>query len=188
MPMGRTIQILNDMVRDGVIDTYAIGGAVAAINYIEPVATEDLDILVSFADQRSSLLVTLGPITSYLAGLGYTEWKDEGLLIEGWPVQFLPISDALDNNALENAITFELEFGEMGTVPARILSPEFIVATAVRVGRPKDFVRINSFLEEDQVDIDLLEEVLDRHDLREKWASFCQKTGRDDPLGISSKP
>ena len=36
------------MEADGVIGRYAIAGAVAAYNYIEPTLTEDLDILVSF--------------------------------------------------------------------------------------------------------------------------------------------
>jgi hypothetical protein len=130
--------------------------------------------------------VTLGPIVSYLAQRGYSEWRKDGLLVEGWPVQFLPVSDALDRDALQNAITFDLEFGALGVVPARILSPEFIVATAVRVGRSKDLLRINAFLEEDQVDLARLSDVLHRHGLLPKWSEFCRKSGREDPYEIFS--
>ena len=35
------------MVKDGVIEQYAIGRAVAAIFYIEPINTNDLDIFFS---------------------------------------------------------------------------------------------------------------------------------------------
>jgi hypothetical protein len=65
---------------------------VAALNYIEPTVTEDLDILVSFDRERKSGLVTLGPIVGYLAEAGYQEWRNEGVLVGGWPVQFLPVA------------------------------------------------------------------------------------------------
>jgi hypothetical protein len=34
--MEKTLRVLNRMVKDGVIEQYAIGGAVAAIFYVEP--------------------------------------------------------------------------------------------------------------------------------------------------------
>jgi hypothetical protein len=40
--MKDTFQIINDMQRDGVIDKYAIGGAVGATFYLEPAATLDV--------------------------------------------------------------------------------------------------------------------------------------------------
>ena len=46
--MKQTLDVLNRMEVEGVIDGYAIRGAVGAYNYIEPMVTEGLDILVSF--------------------------------------------------------------------------------------------------------------------------------------------
>ena len=46
--MKQTIEVLNQMVVDEIIASYAIGGAIAAFRYIEPASTDHLDILVSF--------------------------------------------------------------------------------------------------------------------------------------------
>jgi hypothetical protein len=184
MSMGETLQVLNGMVRDGVISNYAIGGAVAALNYIEPTVTEDLDILISFEDQAASLLVTLGPIVDYLAAAGYSQWEKEGLIVEGWPVQFLPAADALDQEALEQAEELEDEFGSGKVVPTRILTPEHIVATALRTGRTKDFLRIDAFLTQGVVNLASLKSVLMRHGLAGKWNAFCLKSGRSDPFAV----
>jgi len=55
MSIGKTLQALNQMVADGIVEQYAIAGAVAALNYIEPSVTEDLDILISFEIQPAPL-------------------------------------------------------------------------------------------------------------------------------------
>ena len=39
--MEKTLAIINQMERDGVIDRYAIGGAIAATLYVEPIQTYD---------------------------------------------------------------------------------------------------------------------------------------------------
>ncbi len=44
--MKATFSILNQMQVDGVIGSFAIGGAVGATFYLEPVATLDLDVFV----------------------------------------------------------------------------------------------------------------------------------------------
>lgn len=183
--MMQTLEVLNAMVADGVIGTYAIGGAVAAYNYIEATATDDLDILVSFDGSEFSTqsgLVTLGPIVGYLAGKGYADWREEGIVIEGWPVQFLPVADDLDAEALDRAERIELEIDpSRGAVSTRVLTPEYVVATALRVGRPKDRVRITQFLEEDAVDLDALCGVLARHGLSQKWNELCTAAGIENP-------
>ena len=48
MSMAGTIQVLNRMVGDRIIQRYAIGGAVAALNYVEARFTRDIDIPVSY--------------------------------------------------------------------------------------------------------------------------------------------
>jgi len=77
------------MIRDDVIETYAIGGAVAAVFYIEPINTNDLDIFFHVKDSGAELDI-LAPLYAYLSDLGYKP-EGEAINIEGWPVQFLPI-------------------------------------------------------------------------------------------------
>lgn len=144
MTLRATIEVITKLADQGVIQRYAIAGAVAALNYIEPTLTEDLDILVSTAhfESHSSGLLLLTPIEAALGKMGYTERTAVELMIEGWPVQFLPVSSALDEEALEQAI--ELDIDDTGTSPvkARCLRAEYLVATAAKVGRLKDLARI----------------------------------------------
>jgi hypothetical protein len=48
MGMKQTLEVINRMEADGIVGRYAISGAVAAYNYVEPAVTADLDILISF--------------------------------------------------------------------------------------------------------------------------------------------
>jgi hypothetical protein len=118
---------------------------VAAYNYVEPSVTEE-DILISIdpSQQRpSSGLVTLAPILSYLKDKGYSDFRKEGILIEGWAVQFIPVANSLDAEALANAAEVDLEVNPReGSVSTRVLLPEHIVAIALRVGRARDRSRI----------------------------------------------
>ncbi len=186
MGLGRTLKVLNGMVADDVIRRYAVAGAIAATRYLEPMSTDDVDILVSF--NSDSPLVTLKPIVEYLAAKGYTEWRKEGLLVEGWPVQFLPVADSLDQEALDQAEKVDEDFREEGVVPVWFMRPEHLVATAVRTKRHKDYLRVNAFLEEGAVDLDKLRDVVTRHRLEADWALFCQKSGRRDPLDKKCDP
>ena len=43
--MKSTFSVLNEMVRDGAIEGYAIAGAVGAMFYVEPFSTQDIDVL-----------------------------------------------------------------------------------------------------------------------------------------------
>lgn len=171
--------------------SYAIGGAIAAYNYVEASATEDLDILVSFdkEEHRSvSGLVTLGPIVTYLFERGYTEFRAEGILVEGWPVQFLPVADELDAESLRDAAEIELVVNSQeGAVRTRILQPEHIIATALRTGRGKDRLRIMQFFDENAFEPEKLCDVLQRHELSDRWDAFCRATDVDNPCAPTSR-
>src|SRR5215831_4390072 len=130
--MKETLEVISAMEATGVVGRYAISGAVAAFNYIEAAVTEDLDILISFNEaltQGSSGLLSLSPIYSYLKSKGYVVHRKEGIVIGGWPVQFLPVIDALDAEALAQAQEIEVKFGEIeGTAKTRVLRPEHLLA------------------------------------------------------------
>jgi hypothetical protein len=179
----RAFQVINGMVGAGIIRNYAVAGAVATLNYIEPTVTEDLDVLISVEDlaSKGSGIVTLGPLISHLAGLGYTEFKKEGIVIEGWPVQFLPVANSLDAESLDQAVEAEIQ-AETGTAPlkVRILTAEHLVATALKVGRAKDRERILRFVDEKALNWNRLKGVLERHHLLEDWRKFRAQTGLPD--------
>jgi len=181
--LTNAFEVINRMVADGIIRKYAITGAVAALNYTEPTVTEDLDILISFDDLESGStgIATLEPLISYLGRLGYTKFEKEGIVIEGWPVQFLPVANDLDAEGLDRAVDVEIE-GASGSTPIKvtILTAEHLVAIALRVGRPKDRERVLRFIEEKAVDFEVLRDVLKRHDLLETWAKLRTQLGLPD--------
>ncbi len=45
--LSKALAVINRMKADGVIDKYAIGGAIGAMFYTEPSATYDLDVFIS---------------------------------------------------------------------------------------------------------------------------------------------
>ena len=62
--MERTVKVLNQMKSERVILNYALGGAVAALFYMEPIETHDLDVFISLPQGRlspSSALSTYRP-------------------------------------------------------------------------------------------------------------------------------
>jgi hypothetical protein len=185
MGMKQTLDVINAMEADGVIGRYAISGAIAAYNYIEASVTDDLDVLVSFDKGSTTGLITLAPIYSHLKSRGFGEHRKEGIVVAGWPVQFLPVANPLDEEALARADEVEIKLPRSeGSVKTRVLRPEHLVATALRVGRPKDLIRITQFVDEKAVDFMALHEVLSRHGLMERWGSFCVRIGIADPCRV----
>src|ERR1700675_241372 len=147
MSLRTTIEVVTKLAEQGTIKQYAIAGAVAAINYIQPTLTEDLDILVSIGDfeERKSGLILLTPIESALAEMGYTKRSNVGIWIGDWPVQFLPVASRLDEEALAEAREVEIPFAGARPINARILRAEYLVAIALKVGRLKDLARVEAF-------------------------------------------
>jgi hypothetical protein len=184
MSMRKTIEVITKLAERGVFNSYAIAGAVAALNYIEPTLTEDLDILISVADfeRHQSGLILLTPIEKALHEMGYADRSDVGFLIEGWPVQFLPVASPLDEEALDQAIDLEIETAGEPPLCARCLRAEHLVAIAIKLGRLKDLARVQAFLEQKAVDLAALKDVLVRHHLLDNWLSFCAKAGIENPL------
>jgi hypothetical protein len=176
--MKATLEVINRMQADGVIGNYAIGGAVGAIFYLEPLATLDIDIFVSLKKPQGSPLVTLTPIYDYFTSRGY-KTEREYLVIEGWLVQFLPPSDALDEEALRQAVETEVE-----GIRTWVITAEHLVAIALRTARAKDFARVLQFVEAGVLDANKLDSILKRHGLLEKWEQFGVKFLRGpDPSG-----
>ncbi|PYI82530.1 MAG: hypothetical protein DMF09_14195 [Verrucomicrobia bacterium] len=158
MAIKEAIQIINRMEADGVIERYAIGGAVGATFYLEPVAT-----------QPGSRLVSLEPIFTYLRDRGCT-MEGEHIVIAGWPVQFLPAN----SNLLQEALVAAVEKSVEGT-SARVFTAEHIAAIALQTGRAKDKARVLQFIEANAVDLGRVREILTRHGLNGNWQQFEQQ-------------
>lgn len=106
--LKRTLEVINRMVEDGVLDRYAIGGAVGATFYLEPSATLDVDIFVLFPPASRSPLISLAPLYAYLQERRYrTDHKH--VIVEDWPVQFLPAADDLQEEAVREAVNTEVD-------------------------------------------------------------------------------
>jgi len=172
------------MEASGTIGRYAIAGAVAAYNYIEPTPTEDLDILISVETNTPSGLVMLEPIFSHLRQRGFVTHQKEGILIGDWTVQFLPVASDLDREALTEARDVELDGDGETAVSTRVLKAEHIVAICLRLSRPKDLIRVAQFLTESAVNVTALCAVLSRHDLQEALRLFCRRSGLANPCGF----
>ena len=163
--MKRTLQVLNELERSGVLGRCAIGGAMGATFYVEPLLTFDLDVFV-ILPQNAGGILSLAPLYDALRAKGYHE-DGECVLIEGVPVQFLPAHNALLEEALAEAR--ETPYEEATT---RVLRPEHLVAICLQTGRDKDRERVRIFREQAELNLDYLGGVLSRHGLEAKWKQW----------------
>ena len=159
--MKRTVQVLNELERDGVVECYAIGGAMAATFYVEPLLTFDLDVFVILPQDAGNLL-SLAPLYGELRSRGYLE-EGECVLIEGVPVQFVPAYNALLEEALREARETLYE-----EVSARVVRAEHLIAICLP-GRDKDRERMRILREQAELDMSYLAGVLPRHGLEGEW-------------------
>jgi hypothetical protein len=164
--MKDTFAVLNQMVKDAALENYAVVGAVGAIFYVEPFSTQDIDVLVVIPEPEGKVIAEL-PSWKYLNARGYKEIRGEGIVVETWPVQFLPVSSPLEREAYLNAQDQDLD-----GVPVRVVQAEHLVAMMLSVGRLKDFARIQMFLSQDAINSEVLEDILQRHRLSGKWNEF----------------
>ena len=163
--MEKTLKVLNELERGGLVSRYAIGGAIAVLFHAEPVLTYDMDIYC-FLPEPTGRLVTLSPIYEFLKQRGYREDK-EHVLIEGVPVQFIPAYNDLVTEAVTDA--GETKFKRTRT---RVVRVEHLLAIMLQTNRPKDRTRITHLLEEAKIDAQWLDEILKRHGLGAKWREF----------------
>lgn len=166
MNIKETIATINRMQADGVIDRYAIGGAVGATFYLEPVATLDVVVFIAFRPEAGRLLISPQPIFDYLKTRGGV-MQGEYIVLAGWPVQFLPPGTPLVEEALRESVEREVE----GT-PARVFTAEHLAAIALETGRAKDKARLLQFVEAGALDSARFQSMLTRHGLVDRWGQF----------------
>lgn len=143
---------LNALVRQKVIEDYAIGGGYAVMYHGIPYSTFDLDILVvlgSEADFRNL----------------YSHYRKKGnrienvyIYIEDMPVQFLPnYISPLFNNAIKEAKKIKVS-----GVTSKVVKVEYLIALLLTAFRPKDKIHIMELSK--NANINILNEILKRFD------------------------
>lgn len=163
--MEHTLKIINQMQRESLFATYAIGGGIAALFYIEPITTFDLDIFV-IRPESSGLIVFLSPIYAWLEEKGYHP-DNEQVIIEGVPVQFIPTYNDLVSDAVSNAV--EQRYGNTVT---RVLSAEYLIAIMLQTYRAKDKDRLVKFMDEADISMTVLNSILEKHHLTDTFERF----------------
>lgn len=166
--MKKTLEKINELCDLGIINKYAIGGGIGHFYYIEAGTTYDLDIMIILKGQTTPL-ISLKPIYDWAQLNGY-ELIDEHIVIEGIPVQFLPVYNKLINEAVEQAKQVEL-FG----VKTYMMKPEYLMAIMLYTFRAKDKERLIKFFAECTFSIELFEELTKKFELDTKYKEFKEK-------------
>lgn len=162
--LAPALRLLNDLVAGGLLRTYAIGGGVGVLYYIEPVLTYDFDVICLFPGD--SLIINPEPLFSELKKRGFTFAEEDRIAVNGVLVQFIPAEPGLMEEALEKSVEVEIE-----QVPTRILKLEYLMANMLRIFRAKDRAKLSLIVESHQkiYNADLLHDILKRYNLLEKW-------------------
>ena len=166
--MEKTLIVLNELEKNGLIERYAIGGGIAALYYAEPVLTYDLDIFCILPTEGEEV-ITLSSIYEYLQNKNYKA-DGEHIVIEGVPVQFIPTYNRLVEEALLEATKTNYK-----QIETRIVRVEHLLAIMLQTYRPKDRERMLLILDETQIDALYPDDILERHGLLKKWREFRRR-------------
>jgi hypothetical protein len=166
--VGKALREINDLKNSGFIGSYVIGGGMAVLYYTEPFYTYDLDVIF-FPSKEEDKLLILSTMYDYLKEKGFKPYK-EHIVMYGVHVQFLPVSDALDEEAIRTAKDKILD----GT-KTKLMKPEYLIAIALKLLRDKDEMKIRMLLKQTKVNKNLLLSILNKHGLKRKFR-YYEKT------------
>ena len=159
--------LLNEMVEQGIIEDYAVFGAVAQTRYTEAVVTLYADILVDVAEPDK--LDVLSPIYAVCRERGYLP-EGEAIRVGDWPVQFIPAFSKLTREAILDA-----EIGDLDGIPLRVIRADYLALIALSVGRAKDFARVLALREAGAVTDKDISDLAMRHNLTSEWNLFKER-------------
>ena len=157
IPLADVLRAANGLVAAKLVEAWALGGALAAIYYVEPFTTYDADIF--FIPTDKGLTAGIPAIYAHLLAHGW-QVEREHLVLRGFPVQFLA-AEGLTEEAVREARAIDYE-----GVPAKIFRAEHVIAIAASVGRQKDKARIEQMLQQADLEKTRLEDILKRHKLK----------------------
>jgi hypothetical protein len=156
LPLAEVFRAANGLGQAGLIKAWALGGALAAIYFVEPFVTYDADIFFIPVDE--GLDAGIPAIYTQLQAQGWGVER-EHLMVKGFPVQFLA-ARGLTEEAVCEALPIEFE-----GIAASVFRVEYIIAIAAAVGRHKDLARIQQLLSQADVDKSRLDKILQHHKL-----------------------
>lgn len=159
--LGAVFAELNALKTLGVVLDYAIGGATAALFYVEPTRTYDLDVFVLLAPGDTASLAPLGGIYGWARARGFREHA-EHILVHGVPVQFLPAHNALAEDAVAQGRMLDYE-----GVPVKVIGPEHLAALAFQAGGRRRRERAWQLVESGGADRGVLRALLRQHAIDE---------------------
>ena len=137
MSFTDTFRVLNALKRRKVIRDYAVIGAVAATAYMEPLATEDLGVIVLVDTDEEYLAVfnRIAQAAEDRSGMHY--------LLGGVPVQVFPSSTM----PLYRDAVVAARWVRIGNLRVKFASPEHLILLYLQAFREKDRLRVRDLLE-----------------------------------------
>jgi hypothetical protein len=120
------LRVLDALKHDAVVGDYAIGGAMAVSFWAEPVATQDLDVIITLAG-AADVLDPLRPLFDWLQQAGIVV-DGEHALIAGVPVQFLVAWSPLVEEAVHQAVERPYDPSDPASPSLRLIEPTYLVA------------------------------------------------------------
>ena len=157
--LSDAFRIINDLREQGIIEEYAVGGAMAMLFWAEPVVTFDLDVFI-LLPASASPIITLEPLYMAMRQCGF-EVAAEHVVVHGTPIQFLMSPNELGDEAIETAAVRELD-----GVSCRVMRPEYLAALWLQAGGAKRRERVEILRQSGSLDEDALRVVLHKHGIR----------------------
>lgn len=106
-------------------------------------------------------MISLTPIYEIAREEGYG-LKGEHIIIDNFPLQIL-VAEDLEEEAVLNAINISYK-----GVESKVIPPEYLIAIFLKVGRRKDFEKIEKLLDQAEINKNKLDDILKKYDLTEK--------------------
>jgi len=104
----------------------------------------------------------LSPIYDFARDRGY-RFEAEAIMIEDFPVQFIPAYNELVWEAVEQAVRVKYR-----NLEVRLVRAEYLIAISLQTGRPKDRERVLRLLGSDAIDRVMLTRILEKYKLMDK--------------------
>lgn len=146
MEILSALRVFNLLKKKRIFRDYAIGGGVAVSYYIEPRRTKDLDIFLLIDEERL--------IWDALDKMGYEH--EDSIIIKGVPVDIISASQhPFYGQAIKQGRVIRID-----GIRVKILTPECLIATKLRVFRGKDRIDILDLLKYEMVDLLSLQAIL----------------------------
>lgn len=152
MSFADSLRALNGLKRRKVIRDYVVIGAVAATRYMEPVFTEDIDVIV-LIETDEEYRSTFRAVAQHAEAQDGMHQVPGGVPVQLFPSNIMP----LYQDTLEAALPVRL-----GNIRVKIATPEHLILLYLLAFREKDQIRVRYLL--GNIEEGRLERLLGRFD------------------------